>query len=62
MHKLLRFERCDVVPNTSNASQQWNYWHKSFKNFSDDQVKVNLFKIELNPIVYEHINELETLK
>ena len=60
MERFLRPERFDCNPNSSSATQEWNHWFRTFKNFlsSVEQHEPNKLDTLINyiaPSVYEYI-------
>ena len=63
MDKLLRPEKLETEPNSSNAAQHWKHWYRSFKNFLDAakateaQNRLNLLVNYVSPSIYVYISE-----
>uniref|UniRef100_A0A6P7GSB3 Uncharacterized protein LOC114341566 n=1 Tax=Diabrotica virgifera virgifera TaxID=50390 RepID=A0A6P7GSB3_DIAVI len=66
MDKLLKPDRLDIDSNSTNATQLWTHWKRTFQNFlesanvSEDKDKLNLLVNYVNPVVYEAISECTT--
>uniref|UniRef100_A0A6P7FWU1 Uncharacterized protein LOC114334978 n=1 Tax=Diabrotica virgifera virgifera TaxID=50390 RepID=A0A6P7FWU1_DIAVI len=66
MDKLLKPDRLDIDSNSTNATQLWTHWKRTFQNFleaanvSEDKDKLNLLVNYVNPVVYEAIGECTT--
>uniref|UniRef100_A0A6P7H7N3 Uncharacterized protein LOC114347191 n=1 Tax=Diabrotica virgifera virgifera TaxID=50390 RepID=A0A6P7H7N3_DIAVI len=63
MDKLLKPDRLDIDSNSTNATQLWTHWKRTFQNFleaanvSEDKDKLNLLVNYVNPVVYEAIDK-----
>uniref|UniRef100_A0A6P7FAK3 Uncharacterized protein LOC114327406 n=1 Tax=Diabrotica virgifera virgifera TaxID=50390 RepID=A0A6P7FAK3_DIAVI len=66
MDKLLKPDRLDIDSNSTNTTQLWTHWKRTFQNFleaanvSEDKDKLNLLVNYVNPVVYEAISECIT--
>lgn len=62
MERILRPDRFDADPNSSEASKEWKHWHKTFSNFlesisSHSPNKLDVLANYLSPKVYDYISE-----
>ena len=62
MDKVLRLERLETDPNSSEASKEWLHWKRTFENFLTVLSQENLNKLivlanYVSPAIFQHIEE-----
>ena len=62
MNKVLRPERLETDPNSSEASKEWLHWKRTFENFLTVLPQENLNKLTVlanyvSPVIFQHIEE-----
>ena len=62
MDKVLRPERLETDPNSSEASKEWLHWKRTFENFLTGLPQENLNKLTVlanyvSPAIFQHIEE-----
>ena len=65
MDKFLKPEKFSTDRSATDASKQWRYWHRTFKNFLHSIDSLNPNKLDtlinyLDPTVYEYVSECST--
>ena len=66
MERLMRPDRLDADPNSSDAAKTYNHWFRTFTNFIDSLPtepapnKLNLLINYVAPSVYDYISECTT--
>ena len=65
MDKMLRPERFDARPNTSESEEQWTHWHRTFVNYvaSVQELSPNKLDLLINYVsshVYKYIAECDS--
>lgn len=66
MDKLLRPERFDTDPSSSNAAKEWCHWKTTFQNFMssvkdvEEAQKLQLFTNYISHNVFEYVSEAKT--